>query len=245
MGHKKVYFFATCLGGIAYSGTIVNAIKLLQKEGVEVIFKKDQTCCGQPSLNSGFYEDSKKVALHNINLFNEPYPVIVPSGSCAGVMKVDYLELFANDGEYMKVKEFTKRVYEMSDFLVKELKVKYEDTKPKTRITWHSNCHALRIAKSIDSNKKLLRQLKNVELVELEREDECCGFGGTFSIKEPEISNAMVMEKIADIKEREVEYVIAADAGCLLNISGAMKKNGVNVKAMHLYDFLAERINLQ
>lgn len=245
MGHKKVYFFTTCLGGIAYSGTIVNAIKLLQKEGVEVIFKKDQTCCGQPSLNSGFYEDSKKVALHNINLFNEPYPVIVPSGSCAGVMKVDYLELFANDGEYVKVKEFTKRVYEMSDFLLKELKVKYEDTKPKTRVTWHSNCHALRIAKSIDSNKKLLRQLKNVELVELEREDECCGFGGTFSIKEPEISNAMVMEKIADIKEREVEYVIAADAGCLLNISGAMKKNGVNVKAMHLYDFLAERINLQ
>lgn len=244
--HKKVYFFATCLGGIAYSGTCLNAIKLLQKEGIEVIFKKDQTCCGQPSLNSGFYEDSKKIALHNIELFKEPYPIVVPSGSCAGVMKQDYLEIFANDGNYVQVKEFSKRVYELSDFLLKELKVKYEDAKEnKTRITWHSNCHALRTAKSIESNKKLLRQLKNVELVELENEEECCGFGGTFSIKEPEISNAMVLEKIADIKAQNVEYVVSADAGCLLNISGAMKKHGVKVKPVHLYDFIAERINLQ
>lgn len=242
--HKKVYFFATCLGGIAYSGTCLNAIKLLQKEGIEVIFKKDQTCCGQPSLNSGYYEDTKKVALHNIALFSEPYPVIVPSGSCAGAMKVDYLELFADDGNYAKVKEFCSRVWELSDFLVKELKVKYEDTKDKVKVTWHSNCHALRTAKSIESSKSLIRQFKNVELIELEREEECCGFGGTFAIKEPEISNAMVQEKIADIKAQNVDYLIAADAGCLLNISGAMKKNNVNIKPMHLYDFIAERINL-
>ena len=223
MEHKKVYFFATCLGGIAYSATCLNAIKLLQKEGVEVIFKKDQTCCGQPSLNSGYYEDTKKIALHNVELFSEPYPVIVPSGSCAGIMKVDYLEIFADDGNYAQVKEFSKRVFELSDFLLKELKVKYEDTSDKkVRVAWHSNCHALRTAKSI----------------------ECCGFGGTFSIKEPEISNAMVMEKIADIKARNVEYLISADAGCLMNISGAMKKNGVKIKPVHLYDFIAQRINL-
>ncbi|MGX2981591.1 (Fe-S)-binding protein [Helicobacter sp. 23-1045] len=241
---KKVYFFATCLGGVAYSGTCVNAIKLLQKAGVEVVFKKDQTCCGQPTLNSGFYDESKKIALHNINLFSEPYPIIVPSGSCAGAMKVDYLELFADSGDYEKVKEFSNRVFELSEFLYKELKVQYEDKKPKTRVSWHSNCHALRVANSIPSNKALLRQLKNVELVELEREEECCGFGGTFSVKEPEISKAMVMEKIADIKARNVEYLISADAGCLLNISGAMAKNGVSVKAVHLYDFIAERIEL-
>lgn len=246
MESKKVYFFATCLGGIAYSGTCLNAIKLLQKEGVEVIFKKDQTCCGQPSLNSGFYEDTKKIALHNISLFSEPYPIIVPSGSCTGIMKQDYLEIFSDDGNYALVKEFSKRVFELSDFLLKELKVKYEDTKSeKVRVAWHSNCHALRIAKSIESNKNLIRQLKNVELVELEHEEECCGFGGTFSIKEPEISNAMVLEKIADIKAQNVDYLVAADAGCLMNISGAMRKNGVNIKSVHLYDFIAERINLQ
>lgn len=240
----KVYFFATCLGSIAYSNTCVNAIKLLQKEGVEVIFKKDQTCCGQPSYNSGYYEDSRKVAMYNIKLFDKPYPIVVPSGSCAGMMKVDYLELFENDPNYAMVKDFSSRIYELSDFLYKELKVNYEDKGEKTKVTWHSNCHALRVAKSIESSKSLIRQLKNVELIELEREEECCGFGGTFSIKEPEISNAMVLEKIEDIKSRNVEYLVSADAGCLMNISGAMKKNQVNVKPIHLYDFLANRINL-
>lgn len=240
----KVYFFATCLGSIAYSNTCVNAIKLLQKEGVEVIFKKDQTCCGQPSYNSGYYEDSRKVSMFNIKLFDKPYPIVVPSGSCAGMMKVDYLELFENDPNYAMVKDFSSRIYELSDFLYKELKVKYEDKGEKTKVTWHSNCHALRVAKSIESSKSLIRQLKNVELIELEREEECCGFGGTFSIKEPELSNAMVLEKIEDIKSRNVEYLVSADAGCLLNIGGAMKKNQVNIQPIHLYDFLANRINL-
>lgn len=240
----KVYFFATCLGGVAYSNTCINAIKLLQRQGVEVIFKKDQTCCGQPSYNSGYYEDTKKIALHNISLFDKPYPVIIPSGSCAGVMKVDYLELFADDGDYAMVKEFSSRVYEMSDFLLKELRVNYEDKGKETKITWHSNCHALRVAKSIESSKAILRQFKNVELIELEKEEECCGFGGTFSIKEPEISKAMVSEKIEDIKSRGVEYLVSGDAGCLMNISGAMEKMGVNVKPIHLYDFIAQRIDL-
>ncbi len=240
----KVYFFATC-GAVAYSNTCINAIKLLQQQGVEVIFKKDQTCCGQPSYNSGYYEETKKIALHNISLFDKPYPIITPSGSCAGMMKVDYLKLFADDGDYTRIKDFCSRVWELSDFLVKQLHVKYEDKGEKTKITWHSNCHALRVAKTIESSKKLIRQLKNVELIELEREEECCGFGGTFSIKEPEISKAMVTEKIEDIKSRNVEYLVSSDIWCLMNISGAMDKMGVNVKPIHLYDFIAKRIELQ
>lgn len=240
----KAYFFATCLGGMVYSKTCVNAIKLLQKEGVEVIFKKDQTCCGQPSYNSGYYSETKQIVLHNIKLFDKPYPIIVPSGSCAGMMKVDYLELFADDGDLELVREFCSRVYELSDFLLKELKVCYDDKGDKIKVTWHSNCHALRVSKSVESSKSLIRQLKNVELIELEREEECCGFGGTFSIKEPEISKAMVEEKIADIKNQNVDYLIAGDAGCLMNISGAMEKMNVGIKYMHLYDFLAHRIAL-
>lgn len=240
----KVYFFATCLGGIAYSNTCINAIKLLQKEGIEVIFKKDQTCCGQPSLNSGYYDETKKIALHNISLFSEPYPVIIPSGSCAGVMMQDYLEIFEGDENYEKIKEFSSRVYELSDFLLNKLNVKYNDKGKKTKVTWHSNCHALRVAKAVESSKSLIRQFANVELIELEREEECCGFGGTFSIKEPEISRAMVSEKINDIKSRNVEYVISADAGCLMNISGAMAKMCIEVKPIHLYDFIASRIQL-
>lgn len=240
----KVYFFATCLGGVAYSKMCVNAIKILQKAGVEVIFKKDQTCCGQPSYNSGYFEETRKVALHNIALFDQEYPIVLPSGSCAGMMKHDYLELFEGHSEFDKVKEFCSRVYELSEFLDKVLDFKFEDKGEAVRITWHSNCHALRVAKCIPSSKKILNSLKNVTLIELEKEEECCGFGGTFSVKEPEISNAMVKEKIADIHARDVEYVISGDGGCLLNISGAMQKMGSKVKAMHLYDFLAYRMGI-
>ncbi|WP_120945970.1 (Fe-S)-binding protein [Helicobacter labacensis] len=240
----RVYFFATCLGGGVYSHTALNCIKLLQKEGVEVVFKKDQTCCGQPSYNSGYYDQSRQIALHNIRLFKQDYPVVVPSGSCVGMMSHDYLELFEGHKDYEEVKHFCARVFELSEFLDKQLEVRYTDIGAPIKVTWHSNCHALRVSKVISSAKKLIAQLDNVELVELEREEECCGFGGTFAIKEPEISYAMVQDKIKDIESRQVECVLSADAGCLLNISGAMAKMRSNTKAMHFYDFLAQRVGI-
>ncbi|OHU81961.1 oxidoreductase [Helicobacter sp. CLO-3] len=240
---KKVYFFSTCIGTAACADTCINAIKLLQNAGVEVIFKKDQTCCGQPTFNSGYYEETKKVALHNMNLFEQDIPIILPSGSCTGMLRVDYIELFEGTEHEERARKFCSRIYELSEYLIK-IGANYEDKGAPVSITWHSNCHALRVARCVDSAKTLLRSLKNVNLVELEREEECCGFGGTFSVKEPEVSNAMVSRKIADIKARNVEYIIAGDAGCGLNISGAMKKQGVGVKYMHLYDFLATRIGI-
>ncbi|MDE7316800.1 MAG: (Fe-S)-binding protein [Helicobacter sp.] len=241
---RKVYFFSTCIGAAACANTCVNAIKLLQKEGLQVIFKKDQTCCGQPSFNSGYYKETKDIALYTMRLFEEDYPIILPSGSCTGMLRSDYLQLFAGTKQEEEAKRFCASVYELSEYLDKVLHVRYEDRGSPVAVTWHSNCHALRTAKCIDSAKTLLRSLKNVDLVELEREEECCGFGGTFSVKEPEISNAMVSRKIADIKARNVEYLIAGDAGCLLNIGGAMKKQDVDVTPIHLYDFLAQRIGL-
>lgn len=240
----RAYFFATCLGGAVYSHTAINCIKLLQKEGIEVIFKKDQTCCGQPSYNSGYYNQTKEVVLHNLKLFNEDYPVVVPSGSCVGMMAHDYLELFEGSAHYDEVARLASRVFELSEFLDKKLGVHYTDIGAPVKITWHSNCHALRVSKVIQSAKKIIAQLENVELVELEREEECCGFGGTFAVKEPEISLAMVQEKIKDIESKQVEYVLSADAGCLLNISGAMLKMQSATKAMHFYDFLAQRVGV-
>ena len=239
-----MYFFSTCIGAAAFADPCVNSIKLLQKEGVQVIFKKDQTCCGQPSFNSGYYEATKKIALHNMNLFKGNEPIILPSRSCTGMMKVDYIELFEGSEYESQAREFSSRIYELSEFLDKVLKVRYEDRGAPTKVTWHSNCHALRSAKCIDSAKNLIKSLNNFERIVLEREEECCGFGGIFSVKEPEISNAMVTQKVQDIASRGVEYILSADSGCLLNISGAMKKQGVNVKPMHLYDFLAQRIGL-
>ncbi|RAX59357.1 oxidoreductase [Helicobacter monodelphidis] len=242
---ERVYFFATCLGGVAFSDTCVNAIKLLRNSGVEVVFKKAQTCCSQPSYNSGYFDESRQIILHNIRLFNQDYPVIVPSGSCTGMMREDYKELFKGRPEYREVRDFCKRVYELSEYLCKVLGVQYEDKGQPLKVTWHSNCHALRTAKTIPYAKQLIRSLCNVELIELENEEECCGFGGTFSIKEPGISEVMVNKKIQDIQSRGVECLISADAGCLMNISGAMQKQNVNIRAYHLYDFLADRIGLQ
>ena len=239
----RVYFFSTCIGAAAFADTCVNGVKLLQNAGVEVIFKKDQTCCGQPSYNSGFYEETKRIALYNMDLFSENYPIVLPSGSCSGMMRVDYIELFHGTSHAERAREFCERIYDLSEFLDKVLNVRYEDKGDKTKVTWHSNCHALRVTKCIDSSKRLIRSLKNVELIELQKEEDCCGFGGTFSIKEAGIASVMVNQKIQDIQSRNVEYVLSSDAGCLLNISGAMKKQGIDhIKAVHLYDFIANRI---
>ena len=122
------------------------------------------------------------------------------------------------------------------------LNVDYEDKGENIKVTWHSNCHALRIQNSINASKNLIKRLKNVELVPLEFEEECCGFGGTFSVKEPEISNAMVMQKIKDIQNTGAKYVVSGDGGCLLNIQGTMSKLGVDTKGIHLYEFLLKRL---
>lgn len=240
---KKAYLFATCLGTALMGRTVTNAIKLLRREGIEVIFKKDQTCCGQPGFNTGYFNDTKKLALYNANLFDKDYPILVPSGSCGSMMMHDYLELFKDDKDFEIIKKFSSRVYDLSVYLDKVLNVSYEDKGQPVKVTWHSNCHALRIAKSIDSSKNLIKKLKNVELVELKYEEECCGFGGTFSVKEPEISNAMAMQKIKDIEETDCKYIISSDGGCLMNIGGTLKRNNREIKAIHLYDFLAKRLN--
>lgn len=240
---KRVYFFATCLGNAIYADTSINAIKLLQREGVEVVFKKGQTCCGQPSYNTGYFEETRKVALYNMDLFKEDIPVILPSGSCSGMMSHDYVELFKGSEHEQRARDFSKRVFELSEYLDKHLDVNYEDEGEKIKVTWHSNCHALRVQKCIDSSKNLIKKLKNVELIELEHEEECCGFGGTFSVKESDISNAMVLKKIEDIKNQKVDFIISGDSGCLMNISGTMEKNGEDVKSIHLFDFLYKRVN--
>ncbi len=239
---RKVYFFATCLGTAAMQEAVVSGIKLLRREGVEVIFKKNQTCCAQPSFNSGYFKESKEVALYNIKQFPEDYPIVVPSGSCAGMMSHDYLQLFKGDSHFDLVKEFSGRVIELSQYLDDVLNVDYEDKGENIKVTWHSNCHALRIQNSINASKNLIKRLKNVELVPLEFEEECCGFGGTFSVKEPEISNAMVMQKIKDIQNTGAKYVVSGDGGCLLNIQGTMSKIGVDTKGIHLYEFLLKRL---
>lgn len=240
---EKVYFFGTCLVDMAYPDAGMAAIRLMQREGVQVVFPKSQSCCGQPAYNSGFRKEAKAVARKQLETFTKPYPIVVPSGSCAGMMRKHYPLLFAGADDYERITAFADRVFEWTEFMVHVLRVKLEDRREPLRVTWHSSCHAMREMNVIRESKTLLRQLKNVELVELEKEHQCCGFGGTFSVKQPEISAAMVADKIADIRQTGAAEVLSGDCGCLMNITGAMEKGKIQVGGRHIAEFIWERVN--
>jgi L-lactate dehydrogenase complex protein LldE len=238
---NKAYFFCTCLVDAAYPDAGMAAIRLLQSKGVEVVFPREQSCCGQPAYNSGFVKQARAVARKQIQTFTKPYPIVVPSGSCAGMMKHHYPELFAGRAEETAAKRFSGRVYELFEYLDTILEATFEDRGAPTTVTWHSSCHALREMNVIQHAKALIGQLKNVTLVELERETECCGFGGTFAVKQPAISAAMVKDKVADIRRTGASTLLAGDCGCLMNITGAMAHEGVAIDGKHLAEFLWER----
>jgi L-lactate dehydrogenase complex protein LldE len=240
---EKVYYFGTCLADMFYPEAGLAGIKLIQQQGVKVIFPAQQTCCGQPAYNSGFPAEARAVACKQIDLFHKNYPIVVPSGSCAGMMRHHYPDLFENDPAIEKVKNFSSRIYELSEFLVNVLNIKLEDRGEPIKVTWHSSCHAMREMKITEVSKALIRQLKNVELVDLENEYECCGFGGTFAVKQPLLSEVMVNDKVDYIRQTGASRVLSGDCGCLMNISGAMNYREIPVTGQHLAEFIWERIH--
>lgn len=240
---ERVYYFGTCLADTVYPGAGLAGIRLLQREGVKVTYPQEQSCCGQPAYNSGFINEARSVARKQIRAFSAPYPIVVPSGSCAGMLKYHYPEMFEGTREAGAAQSFADRVFELSEYLVDVLDVRLEDLGEPVRVTWHSSCHAMREMRIIEQSKSLIRQLRNVELIELEREHECCGFGGTFAVKQPAISAAMVKDKAADVAQTGASMVLSGDCGCLLNISGAMEHLGIPVTGKHLAEFIWERTN--
>jgi L-lactate dehydrogenase complex protein LldE len=239
----RVYFFGTCLMDAAYPDAGMAAIRLLKSQGVKVVFPQGQSCCGQPAYNSGFVDEARQVARNQLRVFDKPWPIVVPSGSCAGMMHCHYPDLFADDPMAPTARRFAARVFELSEYLRHVLDVRLDDGGPPLTVTWHSSCHALREMGVTEDAKSLIRQLKNVRLVELEKEFECCGFGGTFAVKQPALSAAMVKDKVADICRTGATRVISSDCGCLMNITGASRKQGYRVKGQHIAELLWERIN--
>ncbi|MGD8368603.1 MAG: (Fe-S)-binding protein [Desulfobacterales bacterium] len=237
----KVHFFGTCLIDMAFPEAGMAAIRLIRREGVDVIFPQEQSCCGQPAYNSGFSQEAAAVALKQIRVFKGTYPIVVPSGSCAGMMKLHYPEMFAGTVHEAAARRFADRVVELSTFLARVLNVRLTDRGAPVKVTWHSSCHAMREMGSVADSKALIGQLSNVELVPLAREQECCGFGGTFSVKQPAISAAMVEDKVNDIVGSGAATVLAGDCGCLLNINGAMAYRGLAITGKHLAEFIWER----
>ncbi len=238
----KVYLFGTCLIDLFSPQAGMDAVRLLEREGIEVIFPADQTCCGQPAHSSGFPAQSRAVALAQLALFPEPWPVVVPSGSCAGMMRQHYPELFADDPQRLaQARALAERVFELSEFLVQVARVRLHDHGAPTRVALHTSCAARRQMGTHTHAGALLAQLGGVELVVHAHEAECCGFGGTFSLKHPAISAAMAADKVEAIAQTGAETLLSADCGCLLNLTHTIEKEGRRLPGQHLASFLRQR----
>lgn len=237
----RVYFYGTCLVDLFFPDAGMAGIQLLRRAGVEVIFPEGQTCCGQPAFNCGYWEEARDVARTQVALFPEDLPVILPSGSCAGMMKMHYPELFHGQPDEAQVRAFSARVFELTQFLVNVLGVKLTDLGEPVKVTWHSSCHAVRDLGLKGEPQSLLGQLANVELAPLARESECCGFGGTFSVRQPEISAAMSCDKAAAAEATGASVVLSTDGGCLLNVNGTLEGKRSPLKVQHVAEFLWER----
>lgn len=246
---RDVYLFATCLIDQFTPEAGLDTVRLLEREGIRVHYLEQQTCCGQPAHSSGFPDEARAVALQQLNLFVEPWPVVIPSGSCGGMMRWHYPQLFADDPLlYAKAVALSERVYELTEFLFHVVHFNQVDLGPPCTVALHTSCHARREMGSHDSSVALLDGLEQVTVVEQARIEECCGFGGTFAMRYPDISEAIVTDKVAAIRDTGAERVVSADCGCLLNITGrAAKQDEIAARSTasltgeHLASFLWRR----
>ncbi len=241
MKPDKVYFFGTCLVDLFYPQAGMAGMALLRREGLQVVYPCNQTCCGQPAWNSGFRDQARQVARSQLGLFPEPWPIVVPSGSCAGMMKLHYPSLFAGTADEALALDVASRVHELTGFLVDVMGIVLTDLGSPLKVAVHTSCSARRemgVAHAADS---LLAQLGRVDVVEQARKPECCGFGGTFAVKQPEISAAMVRDKTDCLRASGADLVVSQDCGCLMNIGGAFEHQGEGPRTQHIAEFLWER----
>jgi L-lactate dehydrogenase complex protein LldE len=237
----KVSLFITCLADMFYPTVGMNVVEVLRKYGVEVDFPMEQTCCGQPAYNTGYQKEAIGAAKQTIRAFESSEWVVSPSGSCVSMIRHYYPELFKNNSEWEpKAKDLAKKTYEFSEFLVHVLKVENIEAKLEAKATYHHSCHMMRGLGVKDEPGILLNQVEGLRMEELPYCNDCCGFGGTFAAKMSDISEKMVDEKIRHIEATGAEILIGSDLGCLMNISGRLRRLGKNVRTMHVADVLAE-----
>lgn len=237
----SIYFFATCLVDLLYPGAGLAGMQLIRREGVDVIFPDDQTCCGQPAFNSGYRDEALQVARAQLVCFKRKIPVVVPSGSCAGMIKHHWPELFAGQPDEQHALDVAGRTYELTEFLVDVLDIRFADLGEPVEIAIHTSCSARREMGVADRIESLVAQLANVTVLEQARKAECCGFGGTFAVKQPDVSGAMVNDKTTALRATGATRVVSQDCGCLMNIGGAFDKQGNGPTTQHIAEFLLER----
>lgn len=241
----RVSLFITCLADLLFPQVGVATVRLLRHLGVQVDFPEGQTCCGQSLWNSGFRAEAAALARRHLAAFAGSEYIVAPSGSCAGMVHRHYEELFRDEPALREqARQVAARTYELSQFLVEVLGVEDLGATYKGRAVYHNGCHMARVLGVSDPPLRLLRRVRGLELAEMERQDLCCGFGGTFSIKQPAISVAMADEKIEHLNAAGADLLVGADPGCLMQLEGRLRRRGSRVRALHLATLLAEGVGL-
>ncbi|MGB5830918.1 MAG: (Fe-S)-binding protein [Thiohalocapsa sp.] len=237
----RVLVFGTCLIDLVYPQAGLAAMRLIERAGLSVRFPQGQTCCGQPAYNSGFREDARRVARRQLDALAGEEPVVVPSASCAGMLREHYPRLFADTDDEARARQIAARVVELCDFLHRVLDIDLNDQGLPITVALHQSCSARREMAVAPAALSLLGRLANVRVLEPDHAQECCGFGGTFSVKEPEISAAMAADKAASIAAAGPGLLLSQDCGCLMNIEGTARKAGFGYSAMHIAEFVLQR----
>ncbi|MCY3542605.1 MAG: (Fe-S)-binding protein [Chloroflexi bacterium] len=246
----RASLFVTCIIDQIYPEVGDSTVRLLRRLGVELDFPAAQTCCGQPAFNSGFWSDAKPLARRTIELLQHDRYVVVPSGSCASMMRVFYAELFHDEpAMQQRIASLASRTYELTEFIVDVLGIDdlsaYVEAEPsqyKRKITYHEGCHLRRELHAQTQPRTLLDSLPDVELVEMEQSEVCCGFGGTFSVKFPEISGAMLNDKLKYAGKTGADSITACDSSCLMHIGGGIAKRRMDIQPQHIAQVLDDAL---
>ena len=238
-----VQLFATCIIDTLYPEIGMAVLHVLQRAGLRVEFPADQTCCGQPAFNAGLRQEARPIAEHTIQVFEQTQGlVIIPSGSCADMIRHGYLELFADDPAWLpRAQTLAARAFELTEYLVDILGLTDLGARFPGKLAYHSSCHLLRDLGVDRQPHLLLAHVRDAELIELPGSQECCGFGGVFSAEHPEISSAMLARKIANIEASGAQVVVSGDCGCLTNINGGLHRLGKTQRVRHIAEILDSR----
>ena len=232
--------FPTCLGDAVHPLVVRDARAVLGAAGVETVPVPGATCCGQPAWNSGFAADARRVARRTLRAMADLDAIVVPSGSCTAMMRLHWRHLFHGDRDQALAERTAGRVFELSQYLVDEVGTQSVGTPLGRTVTYHDSCHMLRELRLAEQPRTLLRAVADVR--ELPRGDRCCGFGGTFSVRYPEVATAMADDKLASAAAAGAETVVSADPGCIMHVEGRAARTGANVRVVHLATILAEAL---
>jgi L-lactate dehydrogenase complex protein LldE len=235
----QVQLFIPCFIDQLYPQVAFNTVKVLEKAGCTVKYNTQQTCCGQPAFNAGFWGESKDVCTKFVQDFDGADYIVSPSASCAGFVRNNYGKLFENNAFQSPAKKVSSQIFELSEFLVKILGITDLGASFNGKVTFHDSCAGLRECNIKAEPRALLQEVEGLELVEMNDTETCCGFGGSFAVKYDTISVAMADQKIDHAIATDAEYIISTDMSCLMHIDGRINHNGQQIKVIHLADVLA------